>query len=130
MTPTSVQVGFGQFSVNSNPANPTLVLMVPERVQFSSDFVCGFPPSDLTYAIPADARMFSAVAYSMAGAMPVQIYVDDILVHQTTQTGLENVVVDLPGGSKTIRTRSPARSGARRLGLLAAAEVLQIENSQ
>jgi len=105
VAPLEKEVGFGRYLVNERGPNNEWP-MIPEDYRFCDEYLYAFAPSRLVYAIPPQARSFSAVAYSPSEfCMQYEVIADGRTVYQQGGLGVNAVQVDLPEGAKSLELR-------------------------
>lgn len=99
--PYETSVGWGEFQVNRRkvPCWP----MVSRDFEFCREFLSAYAPSRLVYALPPDAKSFTAVGYCAGSFLAAfDVLVDGRSLYRSGEAGVVPIRLNLPPGSRRL----------------------------
>jgi hypothetical protein len=76
---------------------------VPEHLEYCKEFLFAHAPSRVVYALPPEAKSFSAVGYCAVSAdVKFRVLFDGQVKYESPRAGVVPISVDVPPGAKTL----------------------------
>ena len=101
-TPISASVGYGKLLINQAP-DTWLRPLHPDSLTPCEEYLYAHADSRIDFAIPPSAKRFSAIGYAMySQSVRFRVLVDERLLVESGQAGVESIGVDIPAGAQTL----------------------------
>ena len=107
LQPLRATVGWWQFAARPPEANlwsfSDSQPYVPENLEFCKEFLFAHAPSHIVYALPPDAKSFSAVGYCVGNPdVKFSVLIDGRTKCESGRAGVAPIALDIPLGAKTL----------------------------